>query len=109
MKDKIIIFIIGLLVGAIITSAGFLAFRKNNHNMPQMQNGEPRQMTEMNDSDRMQRRDNSNDTNSQDSPENGDVKDKNNNEKDNSNNKENSNNESELPSKENSSTKNTNS
>ncbi len=78
MKDKIIIFIIGLLVGAIITSAGFLAFRKNNHNMPQMQNGEPRQMTEMNNSDRMQRSDNSN-------------------------------NKSKLPSKENSSTNNTNS
>ena len=78
MKDKIIIFIIGLLVGAIITSAGFLAFRKNNHNMPQMQNGEPRQMTEMNNSDRMQKSDNSN-------------------------------NKLKLPSKENSSTKNTNS
>lgn len=78
MKDKIFIFIVGLLVGAIITSAGFLVCRKNNHNMPQMPNGEPRQMTEMNNSDRMQRSDNSND-------------------------------KSKLPSKENSSTTNTNS
>ena len=109
MKDKIFIFIMGLLVGAIITSAGFLACRKNNHNMPQMPNGEPRQMTEMNNSDRMQRRDNSNDNNSQDSPENSDVKDRNNNKKENSNNKDNSNNKSKLPSKENSSTNNTNS
>lgn len=109
MKDKIFVFIIGLLVGAIITSAGFLACRKNNRNMPQMPNGEPRQMMEMNDSDRMQRRDNSNDNNSQDRPENSDVKDRNNNKKENSNNKDNSNDKPELPSKDNSSTKNTNS
>ena len=30
MKDKILVFIIGLLVGAIITAGGFLIYEKNN-------------------------------------------------------------------------------
>lgn len=40
MKDKILMFIIGLLVGAIITAVGFLLFGKSNSgdfkDMPQM-------------------------------------------------------------------------
>ena len=40
MKDKILMFIIGLLVGAIITAGGFLLFGKPNSedfkDMPQM-------------------------------------------------------------------------
>lgn len=39
MKDKILTFIIGALVGAIITTAGFLIYNKtlsNNSNQPEM-------------------------------------------------------------------------
>ena len=32
MKDKILVFIIGLLVGAIITATGFLIYEKTNKN-----------------------------------------------------------------------------
>ena len=40
MKDKILVFIIGLLVGAIITEAGFLIYeRTNNNNQAFNENG----------------------------------------------------------------------
>ena len=39
MKEKILMFIIGLLVGAIITAGCFLAFdKKNNTEVPNMEN-----------------------------------------------------------------------
>lgn len=46
MKEKICPFIIGLLLGAILATGGFLIYSKsvnNNQNMPQMSNrmGEP--------------------------------------------------------------------
>jgi len=47
MKDKIMVFIMGMLVGAIIMTGGFYAYSKNNssnHNPPSMpgeQNGQP--------------------------------------------------------------------
>ncbi len=47
MKDKIMVFIMGMLVGAIIITGGFYAYSKNNssnHNSPSMpgeQNGQP--------------------------------------------------------------------
>lgn len=49
MKDKILIFIIGLLVGAIITTLGFYIYQKVNNNsmqVPQMpnNNGQMEQM-----------------------------------------------------------------
>ena len=40
MKDKVLVFIIGLLVGAVITASGFLIFEKNNKNTVQTQNQE---------------------------------------------------------------------
>lgn len=40
MKDKIFVFIIGLLVGAIITASGFLIYQKTNKNTNQISNGE---------------------------------------------------------------------
>ncbi len=57
MKEKILPFIIGLLVGAIIATGGFLIYQKNNkHQGPGRMNGERPQM--------MQRQDrNSTDTN----------------------------------------------
>ncbi len=39
MKDKILIFIIGLLVGAIIVTGCFLVYEKNNRKNFQMPNG----------------------------------------------------------------------
>ena len=45
MKDKILIFIIGLLVGAVITASGFLIYEKTN-NTNQMPSGEGMQMME---------------------------------------------------------------
>ena len=46
MKDKILVFIIGLLVGAIITASGFLIYQNNNKNTNQMPSGEQMQMME---------------------------------------------------------------
>ena len=50
MKDKILIFVIGLLVGAVITAAGFLIYQKlntnNNNNNMQMPNGRMEMMGE---------------------------------------------------------------
>ena len=46
MKDKILIFIIGLLVGAVITASGFLIYEKVNKNTNQMPSGERMQMME---------------------------------------------------------------
>lgn len=44
MKDKILVFIIGLLVGAIITASGFLIYQNVNKNTNQMPSGEQMQM-----------------------------------------------------------------
>ena len=45
MKEKILPFIIGLLVGAIIMAGGFLIYQKNNkHQGPGRMNGERPQM-----------------------------------------------------------------
>ena len=45
MKEKILPFIIGLLVGAIIATGGFLIYQKNNkHQGPGRMNGERPQM-----------------------------------------------------------------
>lgn len=47
MKDKILIFVIGFLVGAIIATTGFLIYEKvNKNNNNQMPNFEQRQMRE---------------------------------------------------------------
>ena len=45
MKVKILVFIIGLLVGAVITASGFLIYEKTN-NTNQMLSGERMQMME---------------------------------------------------------------
>ena len=45
MKDKILVFIIGLLEGAIITASGFLIYEKTN-DTNQMPSGERMQMME---------------------------------------------------------------
>ena len=44
MKDKILVFIIGLLVGAIITAAGFLIYQNANKNNNQTTSGGQMQM-----------------------------------------------------------------
>lgn len=46
MKNKILTFIIGVLVGAIIVAAGFLIYEKTNTNSHSMPNGERPQMME---------------------------------------------------------------
>ena len=46
MKDKVLVFIIGLLVGAVITASGFLIYQNANKNANQMPNGEQMQMME---------------------------------------------------------------
>jgi len=46
MKDKVLIFIIGLLLGAIITTSGFLIYKNANKNTKQMPNVERMQMME---------------------------------------------------------------
>ena len=46
MKDKILVFIIGLLVGAVITASGFLIYEKANENTNQFPNVERMQMME---------------------------------------------------------------
>lgn len=46
MKNKILTFIIGVLVGAIITTAGFLIYEKVNNNSNSMPSGERPQMME---------------------------------------------------------------
>lgn len=46
MKDKVLIFIIGLLVGAIITVSAFVIYEKNNKNTNQIQRGEEIQKME---------------------------------------------------------------
>lgn len=40
MKDKILVFIIGLLIGAVITTSGFLIYQNANKNINQMPNRE---------------------------------------------------------------------
>ncbi|MBO6233695.1 MAG: hypothetical protein J6N78_06570 [Clostridia bacterium] len=49
MKDKIIVFIIGLLVGAIITTGGFLIYEKINSDNIQIHTNEKRQMMDIPD------------------------------------------------------------
>ena len=52
MKDKILVLIIGILIGAILASVGFLIYNKQKSNdvpslnsgMPQMENFSPRDM-----------------------------------------------------------------
>ena len=46
MKEKTLVFIIGLLVGAIITSLGFLIYEKTNKNSNYMPNQDRMQMME---------------------------------------------------------------
>lgn len=46
MKDKILVFIIGLLIGAVVTASGFLVYEKNNKNTTQTQNQTQGQMME---------------------------------------------------------------
>jgi len=46
MKDKIVIFIIGALVGAIITTSGFLVYEKLYTNKDKMPGGERPQTIE---------------------------------------------------------------
>ena len=46
MKDKIFVFIIGLLLGAVITAGSFLADEKGNKYNNQMPNNEGMQMME---------------------------------------------------------------
>lgn len=49
MKNKILTFIIGMLLGAIITTIGFLIYEKVNNNIHSMPNGERPQMMETED------------------------------------------------------------
>ncbi len=49
MKDKVLVFIIGLLVGAIITASIFLIYQNANKKTNQMTNGEQMQMMEKTD------------------------------------------------------------
>ena len=51
MKDKVLVFIIGLLVGAVITASGFLIYQNANKNTNQMPNSEQMQMMEKPDGD----------------------------------------------------------
>ena len=44
MKDKILVFIIGLLIGAVITASGFLIHAKTHKNAHQMPSRERMQM-----------------------------------------------------------------
>ena len=45
MKNKILILIIGILIGAVLTSIGFYIYQKNNNGGPDfLQNGEMPQM-----------------------------------------------------------------
>ena len=46
MKDKILVFIIGLLVGAVITASGFLIYQNTNKDTNQTTSGEQMQMME---------------------------------------------------------------
>ena len=46
MKDKILVFIIGVLVGAIVTASGFLVYERINQDTNQVKNGERMQMME---------------------------------------------------------------
>ena len=46
MKDKILIFIIGLLVGAVITASGFVIYEKINKDTNQITSEERMQMME---------------------------------------------------------------
>ena len=52
MKDKILTFIIGVLVGAIIASVGYYFYHKNNQNT-QMPSGAPPQMMQNGNSSNM--------------------------------------------------------
>ena len=56
MKEKILPFIIGFLVGAIIMAGGFLIFQNNNkHQGPKGINGERPQMMQRQDGNSMDR------------------------------------------------------
>lgn len=46
MKDKVIVFMMGLLVGAVITASGFLIYQNVNKATNQMPGGEQMQMME---------------------------------------------------------------
>ena len=46
MKDKILVFMMGMLVGAIITASAFLVYQKVQKNTNQMPSGEQMQMME---------------------------------------------------------------
>lgn len=46
MKDKVFIFVIGLLLGAVLTASGFLLYEKNRANDFPMQGGERFEMME---------------------------------------------------------------
>lgn len=54
MKDKIFVFIIGLLVGAVITASGFLIYEKVSKKTNQMPNVEGMQMMEKPDGEKPQ-------------------------------------------------------
>lgn len=58
MKDKIITFIVGLLVGAIITASCFLIFGKSkSNNIKNFRDGmNPEEMMNMTDEERMNRK-----------------------------------------------------
>ena len=48
MKDKILMLVIGVLIGAVVTAGGFLIFSKNNTNSaPTMKDGQRPDMSEM--------------------------------------------------------------
>ena len=70
MKDKILVFIIGLLVGAIITASGFLIYQNVNRNTNQMPSGEQMQMMERPDGEEPPKKTNGteNDTNRPEPP-----------------------------------------
>ena len=70
MKDKILVFIIGLLVGAIITASGFLIYQNVNRNTNQMPSGEQMQMMERPDGEEPPKKPNGteNDTNRPEPP-----------------------------------------
>lgn len=56
MKDKVLFLIIGILIGAIIASGGFILFYKNTKRIPEM-NGERPPMMEMRDGENFEKRD----------------------------------------------------
>ena len=68
MKDKIILFAIGVLVGAVITTGSFLIYTKaikcnNNKQMMQMPGGNPPSMPQGQNSDNQQQENQNNNNN----------------------------------------------